>query len=154
MKNLLKEPYNETKFKTNLNISIQRLKINTKKKTELSSRNWKEIADFLKTGKIERARIRVEHIVREDYMTQALDVIEIMLEVLVSRIRLFTNSSKDNVHASVKEAIDSIIWASSHVSQEWPENVVLIKQIKRKLGEKYRVVERDDGILLFLNRIK
>lgn len=36
-----------------------------KKKTELAQKARKEIADYLVAGKVERARIRVEHIIRE-----------------------------------------------------------------------------------------
>lgn len=41
-----------------------------KKKTELAQKSRKEIAEYLNSGKLERARIRVEHIIREDYLVE------------------------------------------------------------------------------------
>lgn len=55
---------NYTKLKTNLRLAMARLKLLEKKKTELTEKSRKEIADFLATGKIERAKIRVEYIIR------------------------------------------------------------------------------------------
>lgn len=55
---------NYTKLKTNLRLAVNRLKLLEKKKTEIAQKSRKEIADFLANGKTERARIRVEHIIR------------------------------------------------------------------------------------------
>jgi vacuolar protein sorting-associated protein IST1 len=56
---------NHTKLKTNLKVAIQRLKLLEKKKTENAHKSTKEIADYIQMGKIDRARIKVEHIIRE-----------------------------------------------------------------------------------------
>lgn len=55
---------NYTKLKTHLRLSINRLKLMEKKKTELTQKARREIADYLQAGKYERAKIRVEHIIR------------------------------------------------------------------------------------------
>lgn len=55
---------NYPKLKTNLRLALNRLKLLEKKKTELAQKARKEIGDFLSAGKFERARIRVEHIIR------------------------------------------------------------------------------------------
>ena len=41
---------NYTKLKTNLSLSIQRLKLLEKKKTELAQKSRKEIADYIAQG--------------------------------------------------------------------------------------------------------
>ena len=64
---------NYTKLKTNLKIAIQRLKLVEKKKTELSLKSRKEIADYLAINKPDRAKIRVEHIIREDNEVDAME---------------------------------------------------------------------------------
>jgi vacuolar protein sorting-associated protein IST1 len=56
---------NHSKLKTNLKVAIQRLKLLEKKKTENARKYTKEIADYIQSGKIDRARIKVEHIIRE-----------------------------------------------------------------------------------------
>lgn len=43
---------NYTKLKTNLRLSINRLKLLEKKKTELAQKARKEIADYLAAGKV------------------------------------------------------------------------------------------------------
>lgn len=55
---------NYTKLKTNLRLALSRLKMLEKKKTELTEKSRREIADFIRDGKIERAKIRVEYIIR------------------------------------------------------------------------------------------
>ena len=54
---------NYAKLKTNLRLAVNRLKLLEKKKTELALKARKEIADYIGDGKVERARIRVEHII-------------------------------------------------------------------------------------------
>lgn len=55
---------NYTKLKTHLRLAVNRLRLLEKKKTELAQKSRKEIAEYLRTAKIERAKIRVEHIIR------------------------------------------------------------------------------------------
>lgn len=55
---------NYTKLKTNLRLALNRLKLLEKKKTELTQKARREIADYIQAGKYERAKIRVEHIIR------------------------------------------------------------------------------------------
>ena len=49
---------------------LLRLKMAEKKKTELAQKSRKEIGEYLHSGKRERAKIRVEHIIREDYLVE------------------------------------------------------------------------------------
>lgn len=57
---------NYTKLKTNLRLAITRLKLLEKKKSELTEKSRREIAEYISAGKIERAKIRVEFIIRSD----------------------------------------------------------------------------------------
>ncbi len=43
-------------------------------KAELSLKSRKEIADYLAVNKADRARIRVEHIIREDNYVEAMEM--------------------------------------------------------------------------------
>lgn len=53
-----------TKLKTNLRLAVNRLKLLEKKKSEIAQKSRKEIADYIANGKVERAKIRVECIIR------------------------------------------------------------------------------------------
>lgn len=55
---------NYTKLKTNLRLALNRLKLLEKKKTELAQKARKEIGEYIGIAKYERAKIRVEHIIR------------------------------------------------------------------------------------------
>lgn len=79
---------NYTKLKTLLRLSINRLKLLEKKKTELAQKARKEIAGYIAAGKIERAKIRVEHIIREDYMVEAMELLEMYCDLLLARFGL------------------------------------------------------------------
>ena len=61
-----------------------------KKKTELALKSRKEIADYISMGKTERAKIRVEHIVREDYLVEAMEMLEMYCDLLLARYLYFT----------------------------------------------------------------
>ena len=76
------------KLSTNLRLSINRLKLLEKKKTEQAIKARKEIADYLQIAKIERARIRVESIVREDYLVEAMEIVEMYCDLLLARMGL------------------------------------------------------------------
>nr|ACI68651.1 KIAA0174 homolog [Salmo salar] len=76
------------RLRVNLRLVINRLKLLEKKKTELAQKARKEIADYLSTGKDERARIRVEHIIREDYLVEAMEILELYCDLLLARFGL------------------------------------------------------------------
>lgn len=67
-----------------------RLKLLEKKKTELALKSRKEIADYISTGKVERAKIRVEHIIREDYLVEAMEILEMYCDLLLARLVALT----------------------------------------------------------------
>lgn len=69
-------------------MAVELLPLLLTKKAELAQKARKEIADYLAAGKDERARIRVEHIIREDYMVEAMEILELYCDLLLSRIGL------------------------------------------------------------------
>lgn len=77
---------NYTKLKTHLRLSINRLKLLEKKKTELAQKARKEIAEYIAAGKSERAKIRVEHIIRS---------VQYKLLCLITKIMCAQNQSLD-----------------------------------------------------------
>ena len=79
---------NYVKLQTNLRIAINRLKLLEKKKTEIALKARKEIADYIIAGKDDRARIRVEHIIREDYLVEAMELLEMYCDQLLARFGL------------------------------------------------------------------
>ena len=60
----------KTKLKMNLNLTRSRLKVQAGQKSAKAMQDKQEIANLLKENKRERARIKVEHIIR--YMVKTL----------------------------------------------------------------------------------
>ena len=86
--NMFSSGPNYNKLKTNLRLTINRLKLLEKKKTEIAAKSRKEIADYISAGKDDRARIRVEHIIREDYLVEAMELLEMYCDLLLARFGL------------------------------------------------------------------
>ncbi|XP_071547752.1 IST1 homolog isoform X5 [Panulirus ornatus] len=126
---------NYTKLKTNLRLAINRLKLLEKKKTELAQKARKEIADYLTTGKTERAKIRVEHIIREDYLVEAMEVTEMYCDLLLARYGLI-QQMKD-LDEGLAEAISSLIWAAPRLQTDVAELKIIADQLTLKYGKPY-----------------
>lgn len=135
---------NYSKLKTNLRLAINRLKLLEKKKTELAQKARKEIADFISDGKSERAKIRVEHIIREDYMVEAMELIEMYCDLLLSRFGLL-QEMKD-MDPSLAEAISSLLWVSPRLGNECAELKMIADQLSLKYGKKYAETCRVAGV--------
>lgn len=55
------------------------------KKASLNQHQRREIAGLLEKGKEDSARIRVEHIIREDFETEAMEILELYCDLLGAR---------------------------------------------------------------------
>lgn len=107
---------NYTKLKTNLRLAVNRLKLLEKKKTELAQKARKEIADYLVAGKPERAKIRVEHIIREDYLVEAMEIVEMYCDLILARFGLVTQLKE--IDEGIEEAVSSIVWVAPRLQAD------------------------------------
>lgn len=80
--------YNPTRLKVQLKLSINRLKMLQAKKTSLNQQHRREIGLLLEKGKDESARIRVEHIIRDDLLIEAMENLELYCDLLLARFGL------------------------------------------------------------------
>jgi vacuolar protein sorting-associated protein IST1 len=126
---------NYNKLKTNLRLSVNRLKLLEKKKTELAQKSRKEIADFLSIQKADRARIRVEHIIREDYLVEAMEVLEMFCDLILARIGLV--SQLKELDDGISEAVSSIIWVAPRLQADVPELKVVSDILTTKYGKPF-----------------
>ena len=90
-----------------------------KKKTEMALKSRKEIADYLQIGKPERAKIRVEHIIREDYLVEAMEIVEMYCDLLLARFGLIQQMK--NLDDGLAEAISSLIWVAPRLQADIAE---------------------------------
>ena len=151
---------NYNKLKTNLRLCINRLKLLEKKKSEMAMKSrkvrfWKfinhrqtlsiqEIADYMQAGKLERAKIRVEHIIREDYMVEAMEVLEMYCDLLLARFGLIQQMK--TLDDGLAEAISSIIWVSPRLQADVQELKVVADQFAAKYGKPYAQACKENAV--------
>ncbi|XP_018785855.1 PREDICTED: IST1 homolog isoform X8 [Bactrocera latifrons] len=126
---------NYTKLKTNLRLALNRLKLLEKKKAELAQKARKEIADYLATGKTERARIRVEHIIREDYLVEAMEIIEMYCDLVLARFGLITQMKE--LDDGIAEAVASLVWVCPRLQSDVAELKVISDIFITKYGPQF-----------------
>ncbi|KAF9940876.1 hypothetical protein BGZ67_006538 [Mortierella alpina] len=131
--------FNPTRAKVQLKLSVNRLQLLQNKKNMLAQQHRKEIARLLEIGKEESARIRVEHIIREDFSNEALEIIELYCELLLARFGLLEQlkygSSLVNCDPAITEAVNTIIYAAPR--SEVKELLLVRDQLAAKFGREF-----------------
>ncbi|KAF9109390.1 hypothetical protein BGX27_007666 [Mortierella sp. AM989] len=125
--------FNPTRAKVQLKLSVNRLQMLQNKKNMLAQQQRKEIARLLENGKEESARIRVEHIIREDFSTEALEIIELYCELLLARFGLLEQLK--NCDPAIGEAVNTIIYAAPR--SEVKELLMVRDQLAAKFGREF-----------------
>jgi hypothetical protein len=132
--------FDSNKFSTKAQIAEKTLNLLIKKKTETTQRERKTIADCLKDDtKIRRAKIKVEHIIREDYMLDAMALIQEYCLLLRMRRQIVNRGTKGAPDCSIHEAVDSLIWAThcTPIHDECGQLMELCKMLEIKYGKEY-----------------
>ncbi|XP_045149572.1 IST1 homolog isoform X2 [Echinops telfairi] len=107
------------RLRVNLQLASTRLKLLEKKKTEQTQKARKEIADYLASGKDERARVRVEHVIREDYLVEAMEILRLYCDLLLARFSLMQATKE--LDSGLAESVSTLIWAAPRLQSEVPE---------------------------------
>lgn len=121
------------KVKPYLKMSIERIHFVKAKKSAAIKKTKKEVVDFLREGKEEKARIRTEHIVRQDFFIEALDILELMCEVVIERIRLI--EVEKECPFDMREPICTIVYAADRTEVKELKNVK--EQFQKKYGKDF-----------------
>ncbi|KAJ8944503.1 hypothetical protein NQ318_011761 [Aromia moschata] len=143
---------NYSKLKTNLRLAISRLKLLQKKKTELTEKSRKEIADYIAAGKYERAKVRVEYIIREDYLVEALEIVEMYCDLLLARFGLISNMKE--LDEGIAEAVSSLIWVAPRLQSDIQELKVIGDLLAAKYGPSYAEACRIESIETISPKLK
>ncbi|RCN30825.1 hypothetical protein ANCCAN_23398 [Ancylostoma caninum] len=128
------------KLKTNLRLAINRLKLMGKKKTEMAMKARTEIADYISANKADRARIRVEHIIREDYLVEAFEILEMYCDLLLARFGLIEQMK--TLDDGIAEAVISIMWAAPRLATDIAEFKTISDQLTIKYGKPFAEAAR------------
>ena len=95
----------------------------------------REIADLIKNGRIERARIKVEHIVREDYLVEAMEILELYCDLLLARMGLLETMAY--CEEGLSEAVNTLIWSAPRLQADVQELEQVSKQLSLKFGKTF-----------------
>ncbi|KAF6138198.1 hypothetical protein GIB67_011038 [Kingdonia uniflora] len=123
-----------TPNKTSLKLAVARTKLLKNKKGSSLVVMKRELAQLLEAGQERTARIRVEHVVREENSISAYDLIEIYCELIVARLPII--ESQKTCPNDLKEAICSIIFASPRCA-DLPELQDVRKHFTAKYGKEF-----------------
>jgi vacuolar protein sorting-associated protein IST1 len=102
-------------------MSITRINLHRNKKANSIKIQKREAAALMEKQKDESARIKVENIIREDYAIEALEIIELFVELLLSRIQVIVEA-KTCPH-DLKEAITTMCYAATRLEIKEFENI-------------------------------
>ncbi|KAK9274926.1 hypothetical protein L1049_022181 [Liquidambar formosana] len=128
------ETLNNLWSKISLKLAVSRIKLLKNKRDALIKQQKRELAQLLESGQEQTARIRVEHVVREEKTMAAYDLIEIYCELIVARLPII--EAQKNCPIDLKEAITSVIFASPRCA-DVPELMDVRKHFTAKYGKEF-----------------
>ncbi|KAK7245507.1 hypothetical protein RIF29_40353 [Crotalaria pallida] len=131
---MLHRSFKAAKCKTALKLAASRMKLLKNKKEGEVKKLRRDLANLLHSGQEQTARIRIEHVVREEKMMAAYDLVELYCELIITRLPII--ESQKNCPIDLKEAIASVIFASPRFS-DIPELMDVRKQITSKYGKEF-----------------
>jgi vacuolar protein sorting-associated protein IST1 len=135
--------FRATKMKPQLKMAVQRINLIKNKKTNKIKVSKKEIAQLLADEKEEKARIRSEALIREDFIIESYEIIELLCELCAERINLI--STEKECPFDMHEAVSTLIWAANKT--EVSELLEVKKQFTYKYGKPFteRAMKNHDG---------
>ncbi|XP_074556268.1 uncharacterized protein LOC141812123 [Curcuma longa] len=131
---MLSHSFKPQKCKTSLKLAVSRIKLLKNKREVLVKQMRRNLAQLLESGQEQTARLRVEHVIREEKTTSAYELIEIYCEIIDSRLPII--ESQKNCPIDLKEAVSSVIYASPRCA-DIPELMDVSKHFTAKYGKDF-----------------
>eukprot|EP00047_Mylnosiga_fluctuans_P013380 m.31345 g.31345 ORF g.31345 m.31345 type:complete len:348 (+) comp4874_c0_seq1:972-2015(+) len=127
--------FDPKKFKTYLRLVNERLKMFQQKQENLNQMTRREIATLIESKREELARIKTEQLIRDDYLIDALAIVELFTNLLLARVGMIEASGR--CHESLLEPVCSVVWASPRIEAQVPELLEIRKGIRAHFGEQF-----------------
>ncbi|KAG6646237.1 uncharacterized protein LOC122318317 isoform X2 [Carya illinoinensis] len=131
---LFRRGFNSSKCMTAAKMAVARIKLLRNKRQVVVKQMRRDIALLLQSGQDATARIRVEHVIREQNVLAANEFIELFCELVVSRLPIIAKQRE--CPADLKEGIASLIFAAPRCS-EIPELVAIRNIFEKKYGKDF-----------------
>jgi len=122
--------FDQNVCKTQIKLAITRVKLQKTKKANLVTNQKREIAELLKTGKDESARIKVEGVIREDFIVEAYEILELFCELVMARLGVIHVTKE--CPPDLREAVCTLIYAAPRT--EVKELAAVREQLIAKFG--------------------
>ncbi|KVH98586.1 IST1-like protein [Cynara cardunculus var. scolymus] len=129
-----KGSFKGSKCKTLLKLTIPRIKLLRNRREIHIKQMRRDIAKLLETGQEATARIRVEHIIREEKMMAAQEIIELFCELVVVRLPII--EAQRECPLDLKEAISSLCFAAPRCA-DLPELIQVQMAFAAKYGKEF-----------------
>jgi len=126
--------FKSSKCKTSLRLAMSRIKLLRNKRDMQLQTMKRDLALLLQSGQDPSARIRVEHILREQNIMAAYDLIELFCESIVARLQII--ESQRQCPVDLREALSSLIFAASRCA-DIPELLDIRKLFGAKYGKEF-----------------
>ncbi|KAE8715325.1 laccase-14 [Hibiscus syriacus] len=126
--------FKAAKCKTLLKLTIPRIKLLRNRREIQIKKMRREIAKLLETGQEATARIRVEHIIREENMMAAQEILELFCELIAVRLPII--ETQRECPLDLKEAISSVCFAAPRCA-DLPELLQVQMLFTAKYGKEF-----------------
>ncbi|GER29314.1 regulator of Vps4 activity in the MVB pathway protein [Striga asiatica] len=131
---LFRSPFNPSKCKTMAKMAVARVKLLRNKREVVIRQMRRDIAMLLESRQDATARIRIEHVIREQNIMAANELIEIFCELVVARLSIIAKQRE--CPADLKEGISSLIFAAPRCS-DIPELLSIRDVFQKKYGKDF-----------------
>ncbi|KAG0477820.1 hypothetical protein HPP92_012539 [Vanilla planifolia] len=131
---ILRRRFNPSKCKTEANLVSARIKLLRNRRETQVRQMRRDIAMLLQSGQEDTARIRVEHVIREQNIMAANEVINLFCELIVVRLPII--QKQRDCPPDLKEAISSMIYAAPRCS-DIPELCSIRDIFEKKYGKDF-----------------
>ncbi|KAJ1693025.1 hypothetical protein LUZ63_009723 [Rhynchospora breviuscula] len=126
--------FNPSKCKAEAKMATARIKLLRNKREAQIRQMRRDIAKLLESGQEDIARIRVEHVIREQNIMAANEIVELFCELIVVRLPIIAKERQCPV--DLKEGISSLIYAAPRCS-ELPELLRIRDIFEKKYGKDF-----------------
>ncbi|KAL7223755.1 hypothetical protein ACSBR1_025247 [Camellia fascicularis] len=131
---LFRRGFNSSKCKTMTKMAVARIKLLRNKREAVVKLMRHDIAVLLQSGQDATARIRVEHVIREQNIMAANEFLELFCELVVSRLPIIAKQRECPL--DLKEGISSLLFAAPRCS-DIPELLAIRDIFEKKYGKDF-----------------
>ncbi|CAB9512123.1 IST1 homolog [Seminavis robusta] len=126
--------FDATKLKAALKLASSRFDVAKNKKMALMKQNMREVAVLLAEDppKEEKARIRTERLIKDDYLIEAYEILQLECQLLVERVQLIKHL-KMECPPDLVPCVSDLIYAAPRV--DIPELQEIKQQLVAKFGK-------------------